>query len=231
LYVTNPIYSFGHGEVFNVRVGPNEVYLPVPGSIIEKSTFFKDRVDATTGHWKDKDSKNIALPHVGPEVFHGYLEHRFIGKPVIRSPEEFVTMQGEYTQGDYEDEQSTCVEAYILGQLLKDEEFCRHVGNVILDRFSCQDYKWKAFTPRLVTRIWERTSGVSHLRAIVLHHAPEDPLLDCKRLTSWITAIRMQEFPIEFVGDVMSEARCFTEMRAWIDNLPQDDGSHSGEGQ
>jgi hypothetical protein len=226
LYVTNPIYSFGHGEVFNVRVGPNEVYFPVPGSIIEKSAFFKDRVDATTGHWKDKDSKNIDLPDVEPEVFHGYLEHHFIGKPVIGSPEGIAT-----TRGDYEDEQSTCVEAYLLGELLKDEKFCRHVEHVIRDKFSCQGSKWKAFTLRLITRVWEKTSESSLLRAIALYHAPYDPLLDCKRLTSWITAIRMQGFPIEFVGDVMSQARCFNYMRAWIDILPQDDGSHSDDDQ
>jgi hypothetical protein len=102
-------------------------------------------------------------------------------------------------------DQETCVEACLLGLLLRDVDSCRHafrVMSLMTARVWLREprWRWKPFTACLYTRVWEKSPAGSPLKLIVLICAVQNPSRDRKCL---VEQNRKHEIPAEFFAEAI----------------------------
>lgn len=101
-------------------------------------------------------------------------------------------IQGEDRETGEEDEKTTCIEAFIVGDSLRDEQLRKRVIEVFLGKI----VDWKHHMARsAIDRIWSATPTGSPLRIVVLEWTADNLDLDC-------FAGRVDKYPEEFVQEV-----------------------------
>ena len=152
--------------------------------ISAKSRFFQD---ISFGPWERGYTKPVDLPQVDAESFAIYTRWLYSGKLAINScncPERYESH-----------EQSSLIEAYILGDFLDDPYYCRYVIETIIAKLSF----WKDFLSHdLIRRIWEATPTESPLRTLAMHWM----LVKHSEPSSW--HIQSRSLPREFLAEALS---------------------------
>lgn len=177
-------YDYDYNEIITVLVGENEQQFIVhKNTICDKSKFFE--AACSSGRWKEGKEKLVRLPEVDPEAFRVYVHWVYTGK---------VSPEVEWGHADLNcaEKQVTYTEAYIIGDVLDDNDLRKHVIDTMIEKTSA----WADLLPcTSLRRIWEATPTASPLRILALEWAvfegnPQD-LNDS-----------IEHFPEEYVRDL-----------------------------